>query len=177
MLFLVAALLVTAIVLAPQAGFFTRRKKLAERGWEEVIASVEQVNVEGIRTIAEMFLNPTTDQLRLEPSVMWGMLGGFKGLHRMHKNAELMLELCVYAERWDYQGPVISEMIRLDAMNLNKALRRVELAFVYNLGHLRGHFAIMEMAAHYELIRRRLLRQYEKSHIARLPLLQAQLGT
>jgi len=176
MLFFLAIVLVAALVLLPQFGFLVRRKKSSKQNWEDTVASVEEVNLEGIRAIADMFLNPTKDQLRLEPPVMWEMLGGFKGLQRMHTNAELMLELCVYAERWDFQGPVISEMIRLDAINFNKAVRQVELSFVFGLGNVRGHFAIMEVAAHYDLIRRRLLGQYEKSHVGRLPLLQAQLG-
>ncbi len=176
MMYFIAASLLAIVVLAPQFKFLTRRKELSQRTWEDLVASVEQVNLEGIREIADVFLNPTKDQLRLEPPTMWQMLGGLKGLQTMHRNAEIMLELCVYAERWDAAGPVVSEMIRLDAMNFNKALRRVELAAVLGLGHLRGHFAIMEIAAHYELIRRRLFGQYEKSHIARLAVLQVRLG-
>ena len=176
MLFVFAVVLVAIVVAAPQLNFMLRRRKSSHRSWEEIVASVEEVNAEGIHVVADMFLNPSKDQLRLEPAVMWDMLGGFTGIKRMHGNAEKMLELCVYSERWDSQGPVISEMIRLDAINLTKAVRRVELAMVYGLGHVRSHFAIMEVAAHYDLIRRRLLGQYENSHVGRLPMLQAQLG-
>ena len=177
MLFVLAVVLVAAIVLAPQLAAVLCRKKTLRRNWEELVASLEPVNLEGIRSISDMFLIPTKDQLRLEPAVMWQMLGGFKGIHQLSRNAERMLELCVYAERWNCQGPVISEMIRLDAVNLNKAIRNIELAFALNFGHVRGHFAIMEAAAHYDLMRRRLLGFYEQSHVGRLPLLQAQLGT
>ncbi len=176
MMYLFAASLLAIVVLAPQFKFLTSRRKLSKRTWEDLLSSVEEVNLEEIREIADVFLNPTKDQLRLEPPTMWRMLGGLKGLQKMHRNAEIMLQLCVYAERWDAEAPVVSEMVRLDAINFNKALRRVELAAVLGFGHLRGHFAIMEIAAHYELIRRRLLGQYEKSHIARLAVLQAQLG-
>ncbi len=176
MMYFIAASLLVVVVLAPQFNFLTRRKKQSQKTWEELLSSVEQLNLEGLREIADVFLNPTKDQLRLEPPVMWSLLGGIKGLQKMHRNADIMLQLCVYAERWDADGPVVSEMIRLDAINLNKALRRVEFAAVLGLGHLRGHFALMELAAHYELIRRRLLGQYEKTHIARLAVLQAHFG-
>ena len=176
MMYFVAALLLVIVVLAPQFDFLTHRRKISQQTWEQLVSSVEQVNLEGIREIADVFLNPTKDQLRLEPPVMWQMLGGIKGLQKMHRNADTMLQLCMYAERWDAEGPVVSEMIRLDAINLNKALWRVELAAFLGLGRLRGHFAMMELAAHYELIRRRLLGQYEKSHIARLAVLHAQFG-
>ena len=175
MLFFIAVLVVGIVVAAYQFGFLARRQKLITRSWDDIVAGIEHVNLEGIRDIADMFLNPTKDQLRLEPPVMWQMLGGLKGLHQMSRNAESMLELCVYAERWDFQGPIISEMIRLDAVNLNKAVRSLELSMLYGFGKVRSHFAVMEAAAHYDLIRRRLLGQYEKSHMGRLPALQQRL--
>ncbi len=176
MLFFSAVSIVAVVLAVYQFGFLTRRRKSLNRSWDDIVASIEAVNLEGIRDIADMFLNPTKDQLRLEPPVMWQMIGGLKGLQQMSKNAEFMLELCMYAERWDFQGPVISEMIRLDAVNLNKAVRRLELSMLYGFGKVRSHFAVMEAAAHYDLIRRRLLGQYEKSHMGRLPILLDRLA-
>ena len=177
MLFFVAISVVGAALAAYQFGFLNRRRKRSvERNWEDIVATLEEVNLRGIRDIADMFLNPTRDQLRLEPPTMWKMLGGLNGLQQMSRNADAMLELCIYAERWDFQGPVISEMIRLDAVNLNKAVRRLELSMVYGFGKIRSHFAVMEAAAHYDLIRRRLLGQYEKTHMGRLPILRQRLG-
>ena len=177
MLFFVAVSVMGLALAVYQFGFLNRRRKLSlNRNWDDIVAGLEEVNLEGIRDIADMFLNPTKDQLRLEPPTMWKMLGGLKGLQQMSKNADAMLELCIYAERWDFQGPVISEMIRLDAVHLNKAVRRLELSMVYGLGKVRSHFAVMEAAAHYDLIRRRLLGQYEKAHMGRLPMLLQRLG-
>lgn len=176
MVFFVAAIGVAVVVLAPQAKFLLRRRRTLSRDWDELIASVEKVNLEAVRDVADMFLSPTKDQLRLEPAVVWQMLGGLKGLDRLRQNATTMLELCVYAEQWDSQGRVISEMIRLDAVNLNRAIRRVQLSSVFGLGRVRGHLALVETAAHYELIRRRLFSFYEQSHAGRLPVLQQQLG-
>ena len=176
MLFMVAAVSIVLLVAIPQLRFMSRRKKTLDQSWEDLVASVEEVNLEGIRDIANMFLNPTKDQLRLEPPTMWRMIGGFKGMQQMRRNADAMLQLCVYAERWDFKGAVISEMIRLDAINLNKAITRVERSVMFGLGKVRSHFAIMEVAAHYELMRRRVLGQYERTHAARLPLLVERLG-
>lgn len=176
MVFSVVVAGVAVVVLVPQVKFLIRRKRTLNRGWDELIANLEKVNFEAVRDVANMFLSPTKDQLRLEPAVMWEMLGGSKGLEQLRHNAAAMLELCIYAEQWDTQGRVISEMIRLDAVNLNRAIRRVELSSVFGLGRVRGHLALMETAAHYELIRRRLLSFYEQNHVGRLPALQQQLG-
>ena len=176
MLFAALAGLFLIAVSVHQVGFMMRRRQMRKRDWTEIVSSLEAINFEGITAIANMFLNPTKDQLRLEPSVMWEMLGGIAGLNRLCENADAMLELCVYAESWDYQGPVISEMIRLDMANLKKAVQRVQLSRLYGLGQVRSHFALMEAAAHYNLICRRLLGQYEKAHVGRLPILQARLG-
>lgn len=176
MLFLCIAVVFFGAFGVPQLVFMVRRRKLVSRDWSELVASIEPINLAGVTAIAEMFLQPTKYQLHLEPPAMWQMLGGLKGLQQLSRNAETMLELCVYTERWDFQGPLIAEMIRLDLANLKKALLKVELATLYGIAHVRGHFALMEVAVHYHLIRLRLLGQYEKSHVARLPSLQARLG-
>ena len=176
MLFICLVVLFVALVGVPQLTFMVRRRRLLKRDWSEVVASIEPINFAGVTAIAEMYLHPTKDQLRIEPPVMWDMLGGIEGVRKLADNANAMLELCVLAENWDYNGPVISELIRTDLWNVKKALVRIELATLHGYTNTRGHFALMELAASYNLIRLRLLGQYEKAHVARLPVLQARLS-
>ena len=66
-------------------------------------------------------------------------------------------------------------MIRRDAVRLNRALTRIELALFSQLGWLRAPFHVQEVSASYYLIRSRLLGLYENSHAGLLPRLEAAL--
>lgn len=177
MLFLCLAIAFFVVVGVPQLAFMVQRRRLHKRDWSAVLASIEPINLAGVMVIAEMYLSPTKNQLSIEPPEMWEMLGGIEGIERLAANANAMLELCVIAESWDHDGLLISEMIRCDLANLKKALVRLERATLLGYADARGHFALMELAASYNLIRLRLLGQYEKFHVARLHILQEQLGT
>lgn len=177
MLFLIAALVFAAALGSHQFVFLGRAFRWSgSKDWESILQSVEAVNLEGIQVIATLFLSPTKDQLRIEPPVMWEMLGGVEGVSRMRENAKAMLALCIYADRWGEEGVLIAQLIRTDALNLNKAIRRLEWMAWLGLGKRQSHFALMEAAAHYCLIQRRLFSLYESAHIGRLPALQACLG-
>ncbi|GAA3751781.1 hypothetical protein [Terriglobus aquaticus] len=176
MLFFCLALAVSLAFAIPQLAFMVRRRKLLQRDWKDVVASIEPVNLGGIKAIAEMYLSPTKDQLRIEPPVMWELLGGIAGVRKLSKNADAILELCVLAEQWDHNGKLISELIRADIVDLKRALARIELATLHGYADARGHFALMQIASAYNLMRLRLLGQYEKSHVARLQTLHGRLG-
>ena len=163
-------------VIAYQVRFAVRRRSLASRTWDEVLARVAPVDLEGVRSIAECYLRPDRNQLCIEPAAMWEIVGGMEGLSRMRANAAVMLELAVFAERWNEQdGPVVSEMIRRDAIRLNHALTRIELTFLSRLGAVRAPFHLQELSASYYLMRRRLFALYQTSHAGLLPRLEAAL--
>jgi len=49
----------------------------------------------------------------------------------MRENAEIMLALAAYAQRWNFEEAVIvTERMRLDAASLRRAIRRVELGMI-----------------------------------------------
>ena len=174
MMFLVLLVAMLVGVGGYQIQFAVRRRKLASRSWEEVLGRVEAVNIEGLHAIADCYLQPDKDQLRIEPGSMWEMVGGLEGMTRLKSNAAVMLELAVFAERWNGdQGPVISEMMRRDAVRLRSAVTRVQLVFLFQLGFLRAPFYLQEASASYYLMRSRLLGLYHNSHVGLLPRLEA----
>lgn len=159
-----------------QVRFAMRRRILAALSWDEVFARIEPLDLAGIRSIADHYLHPDRDQLSIEPATMWQMVGGLDGLSRMRANAAVMLELAVYAERWnDEEGPVVSEMIRRDAVRLNRAVTRIEVTLLSHLGFVRAPFHLQEVSASYYLIRSRLFGLYRNSHAGLLPRLEAAL--
>jgi hypothetical protein len=159
-----------------QVHFLLARRKLASLTWEEMLAKIEPIEFEGLQAVAECYLQPGKDQLCLEPNHMWDMVGGLEGIRRLKANAQVMLDLAVFAESWNAeQGPVISEMIRRDAIRINKAVLRIQLSLLFRISFVRAPFHLQEAASSYYLIRGRLLGLYHNSHIGLLPRLEAAL--
>ncbi len=176
MILLVTSASLLLFLAAYQASFVVRRRRLSSRSWDDVLASVQPIDFDGVRSIADCYLHPDQNQLSIEPATMWDLLGGFDGLTRLRANAAVMLELAVFAERWnEEQGPVISEMIRRDAVRLNRALTRIELTLFLHTAAVRAPFYLQEVSASYILMRSRLLGLYQASHIALLPRIEAAL--
>ncbi len=174
MMFLVLLVAMLVGVAGYQIRFAVKRRRLAARSWEEVLGRVEAVNMEGLRAIADCYLQPDKDQLRIEPDSMWEMVGGLEGIARLKSNAAVMLELAMFAERWNGDhGPVISEMMRRDAVRMKRAVTRVQLVFLFHLGFLRAPFYLQEASASYYLMRSRLMGLYQNSHAGLVPRLSA----
>ena len=163
-------------VLVVQIRFALRKRSLASQTWDGVLSRVEEVNLAGLQEIADLYLKPGKDQLRIEPDDMWKTLGGLRGLQRLRSNADAMLTLAMFAERWNSEnGRIVSEFMRRDAARLKKAVMRVEFSLVYGFGIVRAPFALQEAIATYILMRGRLLGLYGVAHVGRIPVLEAAL--
>ena len=59
----------------------TRRKasKLSRLSWEDLVARLKPVPVNGISTIAVDYLQPTKGQIDIETNELWAMIGGLEG--------------------------------------------------------------------------------------------------
>ena len=176
MLFLVVLVFLLFSGLGYMLHVALKRRLLLAQSWEAVLGRVEHVDLHGIRTIAECYLQPDKDQLRIEPNEMWNLLGGLEGIDRLSRNAAAMVDLAVYAQRWnDTEGGAVTEMIRRDAARLNRSVMRIQLTFFCGFGFVRAPFHVQEAAAAYYLMRSRLLGLYHNGHIALLPHLEAAL--
>jgi len=163
-------------VLVIQIRFVLRRQKLETQTWHAVLSRLEGVNLAGLQAIADLYLKPDADQLRIEPNEMWKTVGGLKGLQYLRSNADAMLNLAMFAEQWHSEnGRIVSEFMRRDAMILKKAILRVEFSMLYGLGRVRAPFALHQAIATYILMRGRLLGLYGVAHISRIPILEAAL--
>ena len=153
-----------------------KRRSLMAQSWESILARVECVDLQNIWRVAECYLNPDRNQLRIETDEMWRLLGGLDGINRLHKNANAMLDLAIYAQRWnDSEGPVIAEMIRRDAVRVRRSVTRFQLTYVLGLGFIKAPFYLQEAAAAYYLMRGRLMGVYHNGHVGLIPQLEAAL--
>lgn len=169
-MFLAVCVGFVVVVLALQARFVLRERALKTTSWDQLLGRVEHMDVDGLRQIADCYLDPTTEQLRIEPGVMWSTVGGLAGICRLEENARAMLDLAMYAERWhDLNGPVISELLRRDAARIRKAVRKIQFSMLTRRGLVYIGFELQEAIASYCLMRARLLGMYGECHAGLLP--------
>jgi hypothetical protein len=112
-IYLLSLFCLLALIAFVQLRFAYRRRELGKRSWQTILASVEPVDVEGLRRISDNFLKPDREQLLLEPHEMWDIVGGLEGVARLRSNTTALLDLAVYAEGWSrMESRIIGEMIR-----------------------------------------------------------------
>lgn len=150
--------------------------RLSRLSWDALIAKLEPVAVNGIATIALDYLQPTKGQIDIEPNEMWSLIGGADGLRRMYANADILIALASYAQRWNLnESVIVYERMRRDAMALRRATIKLAIGLMMGTNAGRGPFRVQEAASAYYLMRQRLLALYESSHAGRYPTLAAAL--
>jgi hypothetical protein len=157
-------LLLAIAVLVSAAYFLASRKKtnLATLTWEDLVARLEPVSIDGIAKVAIDYLHPVRGQLAIETDEMWSLIGGVEGLRRMQANAEVLIALAGFAQQWNFQESVIvGERMRRDGLALRRASRQV---------------SVQEAASAYYVMRGRLLTLYQTSHAGRYQPLAVALG-
>lgn len=176
MLFLALSFGMMTLLLIFQSSFVKREKKLKVVSWNELVLQLEPMDIAGMREIADCYLQPTQKQLRIEPGAMWETVGGVRGLGMMTNNVRVMLDLAMFAERWnDANGRVLSEIMRRDATRINAALCKIEAALLTQRGLVYLGLDLQEAISSYCLMRARLIGMYTECHIGLLPRLEAVL--
>lgn len=143
-----------------------KRRRLSQRSWHDLVNEIQPVNSTSIASIAECYLKPTSRQLRIEPDYMWMMIGEAEGLRTLKHNAGAMLDLAVYAVQWNpVEGRIVSEMMRRDAVRLDRAIRHIERALLRQRAEKFAAFELQEAVASYQLMRGRLLALYQVADV------------
>lgn len=174
------ALITIAVFLLGIAGlqlrFFLRRRRQQTTTWSALVSRLEPLQFADLEKIAKAYLEPRANQLEMTPQAMWRLLGGSDGLPRLRRNAEVMLELAIFVQRWNFEdATIVAEMMRRDAARMQKAITQIEVALLLRRQSFRIPFYIHEASAAYYLMRQRLLALYESSHAGLLPRLSQAL--
>jgi hypothetical protein len=149
-------------------------QRLRSVSWEDLVAQLQHMPVRGLEIVALDYIEPKPNQLKLEPEHLWAFIGGTEGLRTMRKNANLLIALAAYVQRWNFEeGVIVTERMRQDAMQLKRALFRIRMEMLLRRTQLRTPFYIQQAASAYYLMTRRLLALYETSHVGLLPALKA----
>jgi hypothetical protein len=164
------------IIIAAFAYSHVAGNRLRTADWEELVTAIQPLPTRGLEIVALDHLQPHGDQLRLEPEKMWSLIGGMQGLKSMQRNANLMIALAAYVQRWDYdQSMIVSERIRQDSILLKRALLRIKWNLYVRRSQLRVPFYIHQAASAYYLMSRRLLTLYETNQYMLYPRLSEAL--
>jgi hypothetical protein len=153
-------------------GIYTclRARRFSGSDWESLIAQIQPVPFAGIESVALEHLQPNDRQLHLGPDEMWELVGGLDGLRRMRRNANLIIQLAAYVQRWNFEESVIvAERIRHDAIILKRALFRIQLQILFSFYKLRVPFYVPQAAASYYLMTRRVLALYQTNQFVLFP--------
>lgn len=144
--------------------------RLRSATWEDLLSRMQPMHARGLEIVALDNLQPKANQLQLEPEHLWGLIGGTEGLRRMQKNADLLIALAAYVQRWNFEeGVIVTERMRHDAVQLKRAIFRIRFEMLIHRSQLRAPFYIHQAASSYYLMTRRLLALYETSHAGLLP--------
>ena len=127
-----------------------RSRKLVSADWQTLVTSLEPMHMRGLEMVAMDHLQPEKNQLRLEPSELWELVGGEEGLRRMERNADTMIALAAYVRNWNYdQAIVVAERIRHDSILLKRAVRKIRWTAHIRKSELRIPFYVHQAASSY----------------------------
>lgn len=150
--------------------------KLRSAQWEDIVSRIQPMHEKGLAMVAQDHLNPQNRELRLEPDDIWQLLGGREGLKRMRKNADLLVNLAAYVQRWNFEeAVVIAERIRQDSLIVKRSLFKIQLQMMLKATSPQIPFHVQQAAASYYLMTQRLLALYETCQYVRYPALAAAL--
>jgi hypothetical protein len=165
-------LLLSFLVLLTGGLIYTQisARRLRSTTWEDLVSRMQPMHARGLEIVALDNLQPKANQLQLEPEHIWGLIGGTEGLRRMRENADTLIALAAYVQRWNFEeGVIVTERMRHDAVQLKRAIFRLRFEMMVRRSQIRAPFYIHQAAASYYLMTRRLMALYETSHAGLLP--------
>jgi hypothetical protein len=104
----------------------------------------------------------------LEPSQIWKLVGGLKGLEVLERNCPVLIDLAFYVQQWYPEAVVLAEELRLNAREIEWHVERLRGAS--KTGNLEVSFAdyAQPAIAKYYLMTRRVLALYERGNLSML---------
>jgi hypothetical protein len=145
-------------------------RRLYRCDWNELIGKLEAIPQAEVARLGDDYLNPGPNQIQFEPADIWTALGGLEGIHRMRRNARILVALAGHAQRWNFtESVIVTERMRRDALMLQRATLQVTLRTALHIGRMRVPFHLHESAGAYHLMTKRLVTLYKNSHSGLYP--------
>jgi hypothetical protein len=153
----------------------------AQVGWKDLFQTLTRIDPRNLAEVALELVDESgkpredSDTASLEPSQLWRLIGGLRGLEILETNSEVLIDLAFYVQRWYPEALVIVERLRLDNRELKWLVARLKGAD--RMGNLKisfPHYAQRAVAVYYRMTRR-VLGLYEMGNFSMLSDLQKTL--
>lgn len=158
------------IALTAVSAFYYRRiRRSTGQTWEDLIARLTWVDRDKLALVALDAIaesgEPRNDQdsYLLEPSVIWDLTGGLKGLEILERNCQVLVDLAFYLQKWHPEALVVAEQLRLSSREIEWHVKRLRGAA--QTGNLQSTFSDYGQRAVvvYYLMTKHLLSLYEQT--------------
>ena len=181
--FIVLSIFLAGLLATGGYYYFTsrRRKKYPYGKWENILGRLALVDRDSIALIALDFVDesgdrkPSDDDTDLDPSQIWPLIGGMKGLEVLERNCAVLVDLVFYVQQWYPEALSIAELLRSNAREIQYHVSRLKGA--EKTGKLEASFPdyAQRVIATYYLMTRRVLALYEQGNLPGLAELQKAL--
>jgi hypothetical protein len=179
--FLVAIAIFLAVLISIAGRDYYRVRRSPQESWEGLmrrLISVDRANVARIALdlIEESEQASTGDSgAALEPSDIFQLIGGLKGIEVLGKNSQVLIDMASYLQRSYPEALITAEQLRQSAREIESHLGRLRGAA--QNGNLEVNFPFygQRVIATYYLMTRQLLNLYEQGNVPMLADLQKAL--
>jgi hypothetical protein len=163
-----------AILIASGAYYYLRyrrSRKFPYGNFESLLKKLSSVDRDNVALIARDLIDESgqrrtnEDDLDLDPSQIWPLIGGLKGLEVLERNCAVLVDLVFYVQQWYPEALVLAEQLRLNAREIEWHVSRLKGA--EKTGKLESSFAdnAQRAVATYYLMTRRVLALYEQLNV------------
>ena len=180
--YFLTALAIFFLSLVAIAGYYYLRARRSSQGsWESLLKRLTAVDRDSVAEIALDLIDESghprreEDDSTLEPSQIWTLIGGLKGLEDLERNCGVLVDLAFYVQKWYPEALVVTEQLRLNAREIEWHVGRLKGAA--HTGNLETSFPAyaQRAVATYYLMTRNVLALYEQGNLPGLADLQKAL--
>lgn len=160
-LFLVAVAGVVMILIVVSTYYTLRARRSSRNAWMILMQRLRPINRELFTAVALDLLEEGDPEQRLDPDLIFDMIGGLNGLDALNQNCDVLIDLATYVQKWYPDALQLAEELRLSAREIKWHIGRLRAAS--ENGHLRDQFPTyaQQAVATYYLMTRSLLVLYE----------------
>lgn len=174
-IYFLIVLAVFLLILLVTAGYYyardRRNRKYPYGKFDTLMKRLSAVDRDNVALIARDFVDESgqrrtdEDDLDLDPSQIWPLIGGLKGLEVIEKNCEVLVDLVFYVQQWYPEALALTEQLRLNAREIEWHVERLKGA--EKTGKLESSFAdnAQRAVTTYYMMTRRVLAIYEQLNI------------
>jgi len=173
------------VALVGAGGYYYRRYRINQKSpygnFESLLKKLSSVDRDNVAMIARDLIDNSgqwrvdEDDLDLDPSQIWPLIDGLRGLEALERNCAVLVDLVFYVQQWYPEALAVAEQLRLNSQEISWHVSRLQAAA--KTGKLETSFAdnAQRAVATYYLMTRRVLAVYEQLNVPGLAELQRAL--